>query len=157
MLAGSRRGGRRVRKAKTGIEGSTGQTIGGEQSRIASFDVGKPTDNLQSEWQSPWQSSEANADAYQQFAPSPNINASVDKAIASAEIQNPSDALEILAQVAGDAQADRSTSTAPPSETLEHVPPIGQLTAAETHGLLLFPPVAKGIMPITLVNELFDM
>lgn len=146
-----------MRKAKASTEASAGQPQSDAQEPDTSLDVSKPTDTLQNHWSSPWQSGEANTDGYQQYVPSPNINPSVDKAIASAEIQNPSDALEILAQVAGDAQADRATSTAPPSETLETAPPMGQVSAAETHGLLLFPPVAKGIMPIATVNDLFNV
>lgn len=115
-----------------------------------------PNETFPSRWPS-WPSAESGAETYSRSAPSPNVNPSVEKAIASAEIQNPSDALDILAQVAGDAgTADRATSTATASDLAEQTTSLGR-SAADEAPLMSFPPIASGTMTIGTVTELFDM
>ena len=157
VLAGSRRGGRRVRKAKK-LEGGSDQTnsLAGNVTKISNLakENEKPDEGR---WPPGWQSAASNAEAYSQYV-SLNGNLSVEKTIASAEIQNPSDALEILAQVAGDAgTADRATSTAPASDVADPVTSSGSGPTAEKSPLFSFPPFTNGIMTISLISELLGM
>jgi hypothetical protein len=155
VLAGSRRGGRRIRKNK--VDTGAAELQPGEATLgPPALEITKSSSNLQGNWQSHWNGNEA-SDTFNHFVPSPNINPSVDKAIASAEIQNTSDALEILAQVAGDAQADRATSTAPTSDITEQVPPTGLRNGTEGQALFMFPPLVKGTMSLTMINDLFTL
>ena len=166
VLAGSRRGGRRVRKPKATAD-NTVENSKSQADSLAKPETPKETTNgedrkasktFNPQWQPSWQGAEPSTEAYSQYAPSPNVNPAVDKAIASAEIQNPSDALEILAQVAGDAgNADHISSTAAASDFVEQSNQLGQGTSAENCTLFSFPPLASGTMTMGSINELLDM
>ena len=159
ILAGSRRGGRRVRKAKK-PEVAIGQLndLPNDVSRSDEAANGKGRlVGSSRQWHSAWQGPEPTGETYPRYISRLNTEPSVEKTIASAEIQNPSDALEILAQVAGDAgTADRATSTAPASDMAEPVSSTSYGVAAD-HSLLSFPPFANGAMTLDMIGELVEM
>ena len=166
VLAGSRRGGRRIRKPKPTVE-NTAEKSNSQANSPAKPETPKETTNgedrkareaFNPQWQPSWQGVDHNTEAYSQYDPSSNVNPAVDKAIASADIQNPSDALEILAQVAGDAgNVDHVSSTAAAPDLIEESNPLGRGNSADNCTLFSFPPLASGTMTIGSINELLGM
>ena len=160
ILAGSRRGGRRPKKPKAQTESSipsVSEPMCKQEQRETSSATADVDEEFSPAWSSPWNGAQRdNVMAYQHYSPTNNNGHSVEKTIASADIQTSSDALEILAQVAGDAQVDKS-ATAPVK--VNGADP-RHFSAPELHmrnekALASFPPLATGSMSVAMVHNLF--
>ena len=175
ILAGSRRGGRRTKKPPPENSGPPaltahpspddararrGTTVSSTQN-----DDGGGDEELSPSWQSPWSGGTPRESA----APYPQLGgatggrggattqSAVDTTIAAADIQNPSDALEILAQVAGDQQADRSKSTIQSPQSVEDQRRVSSPERVHVNKAVLssFPPFTTGAMSVPMIHHLF--
>ena len=147
ILAGSRRGGRRERKPKP--EDLTG-------TEVRKPELAETSSILGNSWQMEWSRGSSPDDISH---PSVDIerrisNPVVDKTIAAKEIQNPSDALEILAQVAGDVQVDSSASSVHAADNQDPKMSTGMNNGNDNQALRQFPPIAKGLLNFETMNRL---
>lgn len=76
--------------------------------------------------------------------------------IASADLQNPSDALEILAQVADRAEDGESTTSDQQGSNLEHLRPPARPTPPNMEDHLQYKPVQTGMITPEIVYHLFS-
>ena len=119
-------------------------------------DSGSANPDPHPQWQATWRDPEVPNENFSRYSSNANVKPSVENTIASADIQNPSDALEILAQVAGDAgTADRAASTATASDMVEQANALGQEEGRET--LFSYPPYISGAISLNIISELFSM
>ena len=147
ILADSRRGGRRERKPKPGDLPHT---------EVHKPDLVETSSILGNSWQMEWSRGSSPDDISH---PSADIerrisNPVVDKTIAAKEIQNPSDALEILAQVAGDVQVDSSASSVHAADNQDPKMSTGMHNSNDNQALSQFPPISKGLLNFETMNRL---
>ena len=163
ILAGSRRGGRRTKKPPPDAEGHPSLSAPPshdphERGGTSSTEKGEGGEEFSPSWQSGWSGTPRESmQAYSQLGgTNTTTQSAVDTTIAAADIQNPSDALEILAQVAGDARVDRSHSMQSGESAQDHKP---TSSPERMHGretmLMTFPPLAKGSISVPMIHHLF--
>ena len=77
----------------------------------------------------------------------------VENTIASKEIQNPSDALEILAQVAGDVQPGNSSAIHAMNNQDNNLASVMKMNQ-ESQALQDFPPISNGLLNLVIIHRL---
>ena len=168
ILAGSRRGGRRPKKVPPDAHGAPAPKL---EPSTDSADVhdGTPAPNghdddrgredLSPSWRSAWsRTPREGAQPYKPPIGTSNLTtqSAVDTKIAVADIQNPSDALEILAQVAGDAQVDRSHSVTSTSSGVDQRSATSPDRTRDRDAMLSnFPPLSTGALTVPMIHSLF--
>ena len=164
ILAGSRRGGRRPKKPQTDPSGAPtsnpfpSQASSKEERDISPTLNGDGGEEFSPSWQSTWSGTprESTQSYHTIGANHTTAQSAVDNTIASADVLNPSDALEILAQVAGDAQVDRSNSiNSDGSAGGQRRLSSPERTYVREAMLMSFPPLNTGSMSVPMIHNLF--
>lgn len=192
ILGGSRRGGKRIKRTASdldsGVDHSSVQSADNTPARSMPFhfqDSSYPSPRTSEARLPPWpgygqdtksqqltpreppaRAENNNSNSNSNNSNSSNAKMTVDETIASAELTNPSDALEFLANVADRAEGSQlPPMNAPGFNTSPHqrrsdlsgqmpTPSSGGQTTSSTGNVIQFPPLQKGYVNIDMMHEL---